>query len=127
VSAAGGLDLSALLAPAREGHVRWQGQRNRRPTDHAAIDNAWVQPALAARAAGQPFASKPPSPTSTAPSVRAWLGSWSGMDSITRTPLNFKLTGVAGQSFGAFAVPGMQLCSRAWPTILSARGFAEEN
>ncbi len=32
VSAAGGLDLSALLAPAREGHVRWQGQRNRRPS-----------------------------------------------------------------------------------------------
>ena len=56
VSAAGGLDLSALLAPAREGHVRWQGQRNRRPSDHAAIDNAWVQPALAARAAGLPFA-----------------------------------------------------------------------
>ncbi|HEY4973141.1 MAG TPA: glutamate synthase-related protein, partial [Steroidobacteraceae bacterium] len=56
VSAAGGLDLSALLAPARDGHVRWQGQRNRRPSDHANIDNAWVQPALAARAADQPFA-----------------------------------------------------------------------
>ncbi len=56
VSTAGGLDLSALLAPARDGHVRWQGQRNRRPSDHANIDNAWVQPALAARAAGQPFA-----------------------------------------------------------------------
>ncbi len=55
VSAAGGLDLSALLAPAREGPVRWQGQRNRRPSDHANIDNAWVQPALAARAANQPF------------------------------------------------------------------------
>ena len=42
-----------MLAPAAAGHVRWQGQRNRRPTDHAAIDNAWVQPALAARAANQ--------------------------------------------------------------------------
>ncbi len=32
VSAAGGLDLSALLAPPGEGHVRWQGQRN--PPSH---------------------------------------------------------------------------------------------
>ena len=32
------------------------------------------------------------------------------MDSIdAQSPLNFKFTGVAGQSFGAFAVPGMQL------------------
>jgi glutamate synthase domain-containing protein 2/glutamate synthase domain-containing protein 1/glutamate synthase domain-containing protein 3 len=110
VSSAGGLDLSALLAPAREGHVRWQGQRNRRPTDHAAIDNAWVQPALAARAAGLPFALD-----ATISNKHRTLGArlagelvWHGLHQ-TDSPLNFKLTGVAGQSFGAFAVPGMQL------------------
>ncbi len=110
VSAAGGLDLSALLAPALEGHVRWQGQRNRRPSDHAAIDNAWVQPALAARAAGQPFALE-----ETIANKHRTLGArlagelvWHGLHHTT-TPLNFKMTGVAGQSFGAFAVPGMQL------------------
>jgi len=110
VSAAGGLDLSALLAPVQEGHVRWQGQRNRRPSDHANIDNAWVQPALAARAAGQPFEVE-----ETISNKHRTLGArlagelvWHGLHHTT-TPLNFKLKGVAGQSFGAFAVPGMQL------------------
>ncbi len=110
VSAAGGLDLSRLLAPAREGHVRWQGQRNRRPADHANIDNAWVQPALAARAAGLPFAVE-----ETIANKHRTLGArlagelvWHGLHHKD-TPLNFKMKGVAGQSFGAFAVPGMQL------------------
>ena len=110
VSTVGGLDLSGLLAPAREGHVRWQGQRNRRPSDHAAIDNAWVQPALAARAAGEPF-----SVEATIANQHRTLGArlagelvWHGLHN-TKTPLNFKMTGVAGQSFGAFAIPGMTL------------------
>ncbi|MGC2401746.1 MAG: glutamate synthase-related protein [Acidobacteriaceae bacterium] len=110
VSAAGGLDLSPLLAPAREGHVHWQGQRNRRPSDHAAIDNAWVQPALAARAAGLPFAVE-----ETIANKHRTLGArlagelvWHGLHQ-TKTPLTFRMTGVAGQSFGAFAIPGMQL------------------
>jgi glutamate synthase (NADPH/NADH) large chain len=110
VSTVGGLDLSALLAPAQDGHVRWQGQRNRRPSDHANIDNAWVQPALAARAAGQPFAVE-----ETIANKHRTLGArlagelvWHGLHEKD-TPLNFKLKGVAGQSFGAFAVPGMRL------------------
>ncbi len=110
VSTAGELDLSALLAPARDGHVRWQGQRNRRPSDHANIDNAWVQPALAARAAGQPFAVE-----ETIANKHRTLGArlagelvWHGLHEKD-TPLNFKLKGVAGQSFGAFAVRGMHL------------------
>jgi glutamate synthase (NADPH/NADH) large chain len=110
VSTAGELDLSALLAPARDGHVRWQGQRNRRPSDHANIDNAWVQPALAARAAGQPFAVE-----ETIANKHRTLGArlagelvWHGLHEKD-TPLNFKLKGVAGQSFGAFAVRGMRL------------------
>jgi glutamate synthase (NADPH/NADH) large chain len=110
VSAAGGLDLSALLAPAQEGPVRWQGQRNRRPSDHANIDNAWVQPALTARAAGEPF-----SVEATIANKHRTLGArlagelvWHGLHE-KETPLNFKLTGIAGQSFGAFAIPGMQL------------------
>ncbi len=110
VSFAGGLDLSALLAPAREGHVSWQGQRNRRPSDHASIDNFWVQPALAARAAGLPFAVE-----ETISNKHRTLGArlagelvWHGLHQ-TDTPLKFSMKGIAGQSFGAFAVPGMQL------------------
>ena len=118
VSHAGGLDLRALLAPgpkhAQPGgqlnHIRWQGQRNRRPTDHAAIDNAWVQPALAARAADQPFSIQ-----ATIANEHRTLGArlagelvWHGLHE-KQTPLDFHLTGVAGQSFGAFAIPGMSL------------------
>ena len=57
-----------------------------------------------------PLRSKRPSPTSIALWVRGWPGElvWHGLHHTT-TPLNFKMTGVAGQSFGAFAVPGMQL------------------
>ncbi len=42
--------------------------------------------------------------------AHAWLGElvWHGLHEKD-TPLNFKLKGVAGQSFGAFAVPGMRL------------------
>src|ERR1700722_3410617 len=110
VNAAGDLDLSALLAPPLEGHVRWQGQRNRRPSDHASIDNAWVQPALAARAAGLPY-----SVEATIANKHRTLGArlagelvWHGLHHKD-TPLNFKMQGVAGQSFGAFAVPGIPL------------------
>ena len=110
VSAAGGLDLSPLLAKASEGQVRWQGQRNRRPSDHAAIDNDWVQPALAARAAGLPFGleEKISNKHRTLGARLAGELVWHGLHE-TKTPLTFKLTGVAGQSFGAFAVPGMHL------------------
>ncbi len=110
VSHAGALDLSALLAPAQEGPVRWQGQRNRRPSDHAAIDNEWVQPAMTARAAGLPFSIE-----ATIANQHRTLGArlagelvWHGLHRA-ETPMNFKLTGVAGQSFGAFAIPGMSL------------------
>ena len=111
VSAAGGLDLSPLLAvPREEGPVRWQGQRNRRPSDHEAIDNAWVQPSLTARAAGLPYQVE-----ATIANKHRTLGArlagelvWHGLHEKD-TPLRFQLTGVAGQSFGAFALPGMQL------------------
>ena len=86
------------------------GAQLSRPSDHSAIDNAWVQPALAARAAGQPFEVE-----ETISNKHRTLGArlagelvWHGLHHAT-TPLNFKLKGVAGQSFGAFAVPGMQL------------------
>ncbi len=110
VSHAGGLDLSALLAPAAAGPACWQGKRNLRPDDHEAIDDAWLEPALAARAAGAPF-----SLSATVANQHRALGArlagelaWHGVHEEA-TPLQFHLTGVAGQSFGAFAVPGMQL------------------
>ncbi len=110
VNAAGDLDLSSLLAPVAEGPVRWQGQRNKRPSDHANIDNAWVQQALAARAAGEPFTVEE-SISNKHRTLGARLAGelvWHGLHR-KESPLTFNMKGVAGQSFGAFAIPGMQL------------------
>jgi glutamate synthase domain-containing protein 2/glutamate synthase domain-containing protein 1/glutamate synthase domain-containing protein 3 len=109
VRSAGGLDLSALVAPVFSGPVSWQGERNRRPDDHAAIDDEWIEPAIAARAAGLPF-----SLNSRITNADRTLGARLAGELVTRgleTPssLTFNLQGVAGQSFGAFAIPGMQL------------------
>ncbi len=109
VRSAGGLDLSALVAPGFSGPVSWQGERNRRTDDHAAIDDEWIEPAIAARAAGLPF-----SLSSRITNADRTLGARLAGELVTRgleTPssLTFNLQGVAGQSFGAFAIPGMQL------------------
>ncbi len=110
VRSAGGLDLSAMLAPSISGPVRWQGGRNRRPDDHAAIDDAWVEPAIAACSAAEPFRL-----SATIANQHRTLGArlagelaLRGIDTAA-SPMTFNLNGVAGQSFGAFAVPGMQL------------------
>src|SRR6185437_12971251 len=42
----GALDLSSMLAAPVEGEIQWQGKRNVRPSSHAPIDDAWVEPAL---------------------------------------------------------------------------------
>ena len=109
VRSTGGLDLSALVAPVFSGPVSWQGERNRRPDDHAAIDDEWIEPAIAARAAGLPF-----SLSSRITNADRTLGARLAGELVTRgletpSPLTFNLQGIAGQSFGAFAIPGMQL------------------
>ncbi|HEV2272979.1 MAG TPA: glutamate synthase large subunit [Acidobacteriaceae bacterium] len=107
---AGGLDLSALLAPPISGPIRWQGRRNTRPDDHSSIDDAWVEPAVAAASSGLPF-----SLSATVANQHRTLGArlagelaLHGIDGAD-APLTFHLNGIAGQSFGAFAVPGMHL------------------
>jgi glutamate synthase (ferredoxin) len=107
---AGGLDLSPLLAPVMSGPTRWQGKRNQRPDDHAPIDDAWIEPALAACSAGLPFTLN----AQIANQHRTLGARLAGELASRRTdtaasPMVFNLQGVAGQSFGAFAVPGMQL------------------
>ena len=55
----GCLDLTPMFAAppdgGKAGARRWQGKRNLRPEDHAPIDDAWVEPAVAAYKAGEPF------------------------------------------------------------------------
>ena len=104
---------AALLADKPDTAIRWQGGRNDRPEPGPALDDAWVEPALAAYKSNQPF-----SLTTTVHNGNRTLGArLAGQVALFRTnnptasgsALNFDLKGVAGQSFGAFAAPGMTL------------------
>ncbi|MGI4756016.1 MAG: glutamate synthase-related protein [Janthinobacterium lividum] len=110
----GGLDLSPMLAVAGEGPRRWAGIRNDRPESCPALDEAWVEPALAAYAAGQPFEVNSP----IANCDRAVGARIAGEIAVLRakaelplpvSPVTLRFRGTAGQSFGAFAVDGMTL------------------
>ena len=110
----GCLDLGPMLGAdgGKAGARHWQGRRNLRPEDHAPIDDAWVEPAVAAYKAGEPFlvdsliANEDRTFGARLAGELAMLQS-AGM--TPKAPLTFRLTGEAGQSFGAFAVPGMEL------------------
>ncbi len=112
----GCLDLRPMLAaPAdggKAGATHWQGKRNLRPEDHAPIDDAWVEPAVAAYKAGEPYIKD----ALIANEDRTFGARLAGELAMlqcagitSEAPLTFRLTGEAGQSFGAFAVPQMQL------------------
>jgi glutamate synthase (NADPH/NADH) large chain len=113
-----GLDLKPLLAAtavAAEtgGAVRWQGNRNNRPEEREPIDNAWVEPALAAFKSNQPFRLET-HVTNVDRTLGARLAGQLGLyksehPSAEGSRLCFDLKGIAGQSFGAFAVSGMTL------------------
>ncbi len=115
----GALDLSPVLAAARIAAetgtaIRWMGARNDRPEDRPALDDAWVEPALAAWRANQPY-SLTTRITNEDRTIGARLAGKLAQlrtqnPSATGAPLSFSMHGVAGQSFGAFAVSGMTLC-----------------
>lgn len=110
----GGLDLQPMLAVMGDGPRSWAGIRNDRPESEPALDEAWVEPALAAYAAGEPFEVTSP----IANRDRAVGARIAGEIAVLRakaespmpvSPVTLRLTGTAGQSFGAFAVDGMTL------------------
>ncbi|HEY0785750.1 MAG TPA: glutamate synthase-related protein [Acidobacteriaceae bacterium] len=113
---AGGIDLGAMLAaPAGGmdgGSIHWQGARNDRPEEEPPIDDAWLEPALAAYKAGKPYTG-----AAVVSNKDRTLGArLSGelallQDHHVESPaaLTFELQGVAGQSFGAFAARGLRL------------------
>jgi glutamate synthase (NADPH/NADH) large chain len=112
----GCLDLSAMLAAPADGGAagarHWQGSRNLRPEEHAPIDDAWVAPALAAYEAGEHFIVDSLIANEDRTFGARLAGELAMLQSGGRTSpatMTFRLTGEAGQSFGAFAVPGMQL------------------
>ena len=112
----GCLDLSAMLAAPADGGPagarHWQRSRNLRPEEHAPIDDAWVEPALTAYKAGEHFIVDSLIANEDRTFGARLAGELAMLQSGGRTSpatLTFRLTGEAGQSFGAFAVPGMQL------------------
>ena len=115
----GNLDLTPVLGAAKlvekDGStpIRWMGARNDRPEPHAPLDDAWVEPAFTAFKSNQPY-----SLTTRVTNEDRTLGArLAGQLALFRTEnpsasgsaLQFDLKGVAGQSFGAFAVAGMTL------------------
>jgi glutamate synthase (NADPH/NADH) large chain len=109
---AGGLDLSAMLAASPDGVVRWQGVRNDRPEEEPPIDDAWLEPAIAAYKAGLPFtvsADISNKDRTLGARLSGELALLQDHHVESRAPLTFNLQGVAGQSFGAFAAPGLNL------------------
>ncbi len=110
----GGLDLSPMLAVVGEGLRSWAGVRNDRPQSRPALDEEWVEPALAAVSQGQSFEVE----SEIANKDRAVGARIAGEISVLRAKaespmpvpsITLRFRGTAGQSFGAFAVEGMHL------------------
>jgi glutamate synthase (ferredoxin) len=107
----GNLDLQPMLAKVSDGPGRWMGMRNDQPVAQPPLDEAWVAPAMAAVEAGLPFAVE----SKIANSDRAVGSRLAGELALRRAQrdvpadITIDLNGVAGQSFGAFAVEGMKL------------------
>ncbi len=113
-----GLDLKTLLAAAAiaaetGGAVRWQGGRNDRPETDAAIDDGWVEPALKAYRTSTPYrieAHVSNADRTLGARLAGQLALFKTQNpTATGSDLTFSMTGIAGQSFGAFAVEGMTL------------------
>jgi glutamate synthase (ferredoxin) len=107
----GNLDLQPMLAKVSEVPGRWMGVRNDQPVVMPPLDEAWVVPALAAVEAGLPFVVE----SKIANRDRAVGARLAGELALRRAQgdlpadVTFHLDGIAGQSFGAFAVEGMKL------------------
>ncbi len=106
------LDLESTLARDGDGPLHWLGQPNCRPEERPPIDDAWVKPALSAVSAGRPFEYSM-NVNNADRSLGARLSGELALLRIKRPQLQpdvrFRLRGTAGQSFGAFASPGMYL------------------
>jgi glutamate synthase (ferredoxin) len=106
------LNLESLLARTGDGPLHWQGQRNMRPEDHAPIDEAWVQPAIAASMAGKRFQCEVDvgnQDRSLGARLSGELALLRCRNSVAAADVHIEMRGTAGQSFGAFASEGMTL------------------
>jgi glutamate synthase (NADPH/NADH) large chain len=111
-TAGASLNLDSLLAATGNGALHWQGQRNVRPEDDAPVDEAWVQPAVAAATTGHRFrcnAEVKNEDRSLGARLAGELALLRCRNSMMAADIRIEMRGSAGQSFGAFAVEGMTL------------------
>jgi glutamate synthase (NADPH/NADH) large chain len=108
-----GLDITAMLAAAERPGGRNAWPRNDRPldpaADHAPVEDAWIGPSLAAARSGEALTVQAKVTNSDRTLGARIAGELALRPPANRPRLTFACTGVAGQSFGAFAVPGMSL------------------
>jgi len=122
----GNLDLQRMLSRDQPGPASWQGLRNNQPTVEPALDEPWVGPALEAIQSGRPFMAT----AHIANEHRAVGARLAGELALLRTSrdldadVTFDLKGTAGQSFGAFAVRGMQLVLDGWANDFVGKGLS---
>jgi len=123
----GALDLTAILAAPTDGEIRWQGKRNVRPSARKPIDDAWVEPAMEAYRKGENYihdALVANEDRTLGARLAGELALLNTNGTRTDAELIFKLSGVAGQSFGAFAVPGMQLILKGLANDFVGKGLS---
>jgi glutamate synthase (ferredoxin) len=107
----GHLDLGPMLSASPDGTRKWAGILNTQPVEELPLDEAWVEPALAAILSGQPYAVE----GEIANCDRAVGARLAGEIAVLRAQadvpveVTMRLHGTAGQSFGAFLVEGMRL------------------
>ncbi len=114
VRSEGGLDLTRMLARPEGTHYRWAGSRNDRPESKPALDEEWVEPAVAAVAAGKPYEITSHIANRDRAVGARIAGEIAVLHAKAESPMptpevTLRFDGTAGQSFGAFAVTGMHL------------------
>jgi glutamate synthase (NADPH/NADH) large chain len=123
----GALDLSAMLAAPVDGETNWAGKRNARPSTQEPIDDAWVEPALAAYRAGENFthdALIANEDRTLGARLAGELALLNTNGTRTDAQLTFRMSGIAGQSFGAFAAPGMRLVLKGLANDFVGKGLS---
>jgi glutamate synthase (NADPH/NADH) large chain len=123
----GALNLAPLLAASPTGETHWQGKRNLRETKLPPIDDAWVEPAMAAYQAGEHFvhdALVSNEDRTLGARLAGELALLNTNGTRTDSMLTFTMTGIAGQSFGAFAAPGMQLVLKGMANDFVGKGLS---
>ncbi len=107
----GNLDLSPMLARGDNGPRGWTGVRNDQPELEPALDESWTVEALEAIREHRSFAVYSAISNKDRAVGARLAGEISLLRAQAETPVDvtINLKGIAGQSFGAFAVEGMKL------------------